>query len=107
MPLLLPRRPPPSLPSYSQGQVKHYVFVASAGAYADDPVQPERKEGETPRKAKAGHVAVEAYLASEGLPYTVFQPLYLYGPHTNKDCEQFFMDRVLRWVVEWWGGVRG
>jgi hypothetical protein len=32
----------------------------------------------------------------EGLPYTVFQPLYIYGPHTAKDCEQWFVDRVIR-----------
>ncbi len=30
------------------------------------------------------------------MPYTVFQPLYIYGPHTAKDCEQWFMDRILR-----------
>lgn len=26
----------------------------------------------------------------------MFQPLYIYGPYTNKDCEQWFMERVLR-----------
>jgi hypothetical protein len=29
----------------------------------------------------------------------VFQPLYIYGAYTAKDCEQWFMDRILRWVV--------
>jgi hypothetical protein len=47
--------------------------------------------------AAAGHVAVEKYLAAEGLPYSVFQPLYIYGPHTAKDCEQWFVDRIIRW----------
>lgn len=46
-----------------------------------------------------GHVAVEKYLESEGLPFTVFQPLYIYGPHTAKDCEQWFVDRIIRWVT--------
>jgi hypothetical protein len=46
--------------------------------------------------AAAGHVAVEKYLAAEGLPYSVFQPLYIYGPHTAKDCEQWFVDRIIR-----------
>ena len=41
----------------AQGKVKHYVFVASAGAYKDDPVEPMRVEGDA-RKA-AGHAAVE------------------------------------------------
>lgn len=36
----------------------------------------------------AGHVEVEEYLVRQDLPYTVFQPLYIYGPHTAKDCEQ-------------------
>ena len=57
-----------------------------------------------PRPALPGHVAVESYLEEQDMPYTVFQPLYIYGPHTAKDCEQWFMDRVLRWVG---GGARG
>jgi nucleoside-diphosphate-sugar epimerase len=77
----------------------HYVFVASAGAYKGDAIEPMLVEGMA-RKASAGHVEVEARLAEEaakaGLAYTVFQPLYLYGPHTSKDCEQWFVDRVVR-----------
>lgn len=26
----------------------------------------------------------------------MLQPLYIYGPHTGKDCEQWFLDRILR-----------
>lgn len=78
-----------------KGKVKHYVFVGSAGAYAANDVEPMHVEGDK-RKASAGHVAVEQYLEEQGLPYTVFQPLYIYGPATAKDCEQWFMDRILR-----------
>lgn len=39
---------------------------------------------------------VEKYLEEQDLPYTVFQPQYIYGPYTNKDCEQWFMDRIIR-----------
>lgn len=78
-----------------KGKVSHYVFVGSAGAYVADPIEPMHVEGDK-RKASAGHVAVESYLAESGLPYTVFQPLYIYGPHTAKDCEQWFVDRVIR-----------
>lgn len=42
------------------------------------------------------HTLLSRYLEEQDLPYTVFQPLYLYGEHTGKDCEQWFMDRVLR-----------
>ena len=39
---------------------------------------------------------VEKYLEEQDLPYTVFQPQYIYGPYTNKDCEQWFVDRIIR-----------
>ena len=32
----------------------------------------------------------------QGLPFTVFQPLYLYGPHTNKDYMPYFLGRLMR-----------
>lgn len=78
-----------------KGKVKHYVFVSSAGAYTPSPIEPGHWEGDA-RKATAGHVAVEAALEDAGLPFTVFQPLYIYGPHTAKDCEQWFLDRIMR-----------
>eukprot|EP00775_Hariotina_reticulata_P006212 gene6211-6448_t len=79
----------------AKGMCRHYVFVASAGAYKASNIEPMHFEGDE-RKASAGHVEVEKYLAAERLPYTVFQPLYIYGPHTAKDCEQWFVDRVIR-----------
>lgn len=75
--------------------LKHYVFVSSAGAYTPSPIEPGHWPGDA-RKASAGHVGVEAALAGAGLPFTVFQPLYIYGPHTAKDCEQWFLDRIVR-----------
>jgi hypothetical protein len=47
--------------SHSQGKLKHYVFVASAGAYKADPIEPCHFEGDA-RKSSAGHVEVENYL---------------------------------------------
>jgi nucleoside-diphosphate-sugar epimerase len=85
----------PLIDAFKGGKVKHYVFVSSAGAYLPSPIEPGHWEGDA-RKASAGHVAVEAALAEAGLPYTVFQPLYIYGPHTAKDCEQWFLDRIMR-----------
>lgn len=78
-----------------KGRVKHYVFVSSAGAYSANDVEPMHVEGDK-RKASAGHVAVEKYLDETDMPYTVFQPQYIYGTHTAKDCEQWFMERILR-----------
>eukprot|EP00877_Chromochloris_zofingiensis_P002016 jgi/Chrzof1/11815/Cz06g11010.t1 len=79
----------------TKDSVKHYVFVSSAGAYKADSIEPMHMEGDA-RKSSAGHVAVETYLEEQKLPYTVFQPLYIYGQHTAKDCEQWFVDRVVR-----------
>ncbi len=45
----------------AQGKLKHYVFVASAGAYKANDVEPCHFEGDA-RKASAGHVEVENYL---------------------------------------------
>ena len=78
-----------------KGKVSHYVFVGSAGAYNANSTEPMHVEGDA-RKAKAGHVQVENYLVEQNMPFTVFQPLYIYGAHTAKDCEQWFMDRIMR-----------
>ena len=72
-----------------------YCFIGSAGAYVADSTEPMHVEGDD-RKLKAGHVAVEQYLERIGAPYTVFHPLYMYGAHTAKDCEQWFIDRISR-----------
>ena len=84
-----------SLLLLAQANSGHFVFVGSAGAYEANPIEPMHVEGDK-RKASAGHVAVENYLQESGVPFTVFQPQYIYGPHTAKDCEQWFIDRVIR-----------
>lgn len=71
------------------------VCASLAPPPARTPTHPPAQEGDA-RKASAGHVEVETYLQHLGMPFTVFQPLYIYGPHTAKDCEQWFMDRILR-----------
>ncbi|KAL4429050.1 hypothetical protein ABPG77_006089 [Micractinium sp. CCAP 211/92] len=78
-----------------KGRCKHYVYVSSAGAYSPNDIEPMHVEGDK-RKSSAGHVAVEKYLEEKWMPYTVFQPQYIYGPYTAKDCEQWFMERILR-----------
>ncbi|MEW5302673.1 MAG: hypothetical protein WDW36_005434 [Sanguina aurantia] len=78
-----------------KGKVAHYIFVGSAGAYKADGVEPQAVEGDA-RKSSAGHVEVEAYLKAQSLPFTVLQPLYIYGQDTAKDCEQWWIDRVIR-----------
>ena len=90
-------QPSPNLihDEHEQEQGSHFVFVGSAGAYNANSVEPMHVEGDA-RKSSAGHVAVENHLAESGVDYTVFQPQYIYGPHTAKDCEQWFVDRAIR-----------
>jgi hypothetical protein len=76
-------------------QVQQYCFVGSAGAYAADDVEPMHVEGDK-RKGSASHKEVEDYLERVNAPFTVFHPLYMYGKHTAKDCEQWYLDRILR-----------
>ena len=83
LPVLLSHTSSSHSPAAVQGKVQHYVFVASAGAYVPDGLHAGHLEGDK-RKSSAGHVAVENYLKEEGLPFTVFQPHYIYGPHTAK-----------------------
>lgn len=76
--------------NFAQDIAKHYVFVGSAGAYDANKIEPLHVEGDK-RKSSAGHVKVEEYLSSSTVPYTVFQPQYIYGPYTAKvpsQCNQ-------------------
>jgi hypothetical protein len=50
-----------------QGKVSHYAFVASAGAYKPNKVEPALTESGA-RKDSAGHVAVEKYLEEQVTP---------------------------------------
>jgi hypothetical protein len=76
-------------------QVQQYCFVGSAGAYKANDCEPMHVEGDE-RKSSASHKEVEDYLARMNAPYTVFHPLYMYGAHTAKDCEQWYIDRIIR-----------
>ena len=55
---------------------------------------PLRKE--TAPRAEKDHFFVEEYLAAEGLPWSSFRPMYLYGPHAAKDSVEWVFDRGVR-----------
>ena len=78
----------------------HCMGIATLCQHTSPPckqMEPGHWEGDL-RKASAGHVEVEKYLGISGLPWTVFQPLYIYGEFNAKDCEQWFLDRIMRCV---------
>nr|CAD1817193.1 unnamed protein product [Ananas comosus var. bracteatus] len=50
-----------------------------------------------PVKSDAGHVLVEKYIAGLSFDsWAVFRPQYMIGSGNNKDCEEWFFDRIVR-----------
>eukprot|EP00271_Cylindrocystis_brebissonii_P021707 TRINITY_DN791_c0_g2_i1.p1 TRINITY_DN791_c0_g2~~TRINITY_DN791_c0_g2_i1.p1 ORF type:complete len:411 (+),score=80.10 TRINITY_DN791_c0_g2_i1:42-1274(+) len=74
---------------------KQFLFVSSAGIYKSTE-EPPHVEGDAV-KSDAGHVAVEQYL-SKLFPkgWSSFRPQYITGYLNNKDCEEWFFDRIVR-----------
>lgn len=73
---------------------KYFYFISSAGIYKSSDEQPH-VEGD-PVKA-AGHLEVEEYAAKQ-FPngWASFRPQYITGALNNKDCEEWFFDRIVR-----------
>ncbi|KAK9281263.1 hypothetical protein L1049_004159 [Liquidambar formosana] len=74
--------------------VKHFLFISSAGIYKPTDELPH-VEGDVV-KADAGHVGVEKYIAEIFSSWAVFRPQYMIGSGNNKDCEEWFFDRIVR-----------
>ncbi|XP_024371883.1 chloroplast stem-loop binding protein of 41 kDa a, chloroplastic [Physcomitrium patens] len=74
---------------------KQFLFISSAGIYKSTFEQPH-VEGDAV-KEDAGHKQVENYLAELGLEsWASFRPQYMTGDGNNKDCEEWFFDRIAR-----------
>jgi hypothetical protein len=55
-----------------------------------------------PVKESAGHAEVERYVSEmEDIELSSFRPQYMVGDGNNKDCEEYFFDRIVR-ALEWW-----
>jgi len=78
----------------SQAGAGQYLYVSSAGIYLPSDTPP-LVEGD-PVDRNASHVAVEEYLAAAPLAESIFRPQYIIGPGNNKDCEEWFFDRIAR-----------
>lgn len=80
-----------------QGQVKHFVYVSSAGVYLKSDQMPHL-EGDAvdPKSRHKGKFETENYLQKQGLPFTSIRPVYIYGPHNYNPLEAWFFDRILR-----------
>eukprot|EP00270_Netrium_digitus_P003773 TRINITY_DN1453_c0_g1_i1.p1 TRINITY_DN1453_c0_g1~~TRINITY_DN1453_c0_g1_i1.p1 ORF type:complete len:412 (-),score=113.61 TRINITY_DN1453_c0_g1_i1:180-1415(-) len=77
------------------GGVMQFLFVSSAGIYKNTDYPPH-VEGDAV-KEDAGHVLVEKYLQQQlGSKWASFRPQYMTGSGNNKDCEEWFFDRIVR-----------
>ena len=73
---------------------KQFLFVSSAGMYKPTPTPPHL-EGDAVKES-AGHAQVEAKLATMPFSFASFRPQYFTGYGNNKDCEEYFFDRLVR-----------
>jgi len=73
---------------------KQFLYVSSAGIY-EPSITPPHLEGD-PVKESASHLSVENYLKSAPIKETIFRPQYITGDANNKDCEEWFFDRIVR-----------
>ncbi|GLT36324.1 hypothetical protein SLA2020_107100 [Shorea laevis] len=74
--------------------VKQFLYISSAGIYKPTD-EPPHVEGDVV-KADAGHVGVEKYIAEIFSNWAIFRPQYMIGSGNNKDCEEWFFDRIVR-----------
>ncbi|RZC89860.1 hypothetical protein C5167_035849 [Papaver somniferum] len=74
--------------------VEQFLFISSAGIYKAT-VEPPHVEGDAV-KADAGHVVVENYIGETFSSWASFRPQYMIGSGNNKDCEEWFFDRIVR-----------
>ncbi|CAL5079236.1 unnamed protein product [Urochloa decumbens] len=77
--------------------VGQFLFISSAGIYKPTD-EPPHVEGDAVKES-AGHVAVESYLAEQftgSSSWASFRPQYMIGSGNNKDCEEWFFDRIVR-----------
>ena len=73
---------------------QQFLYISSAGIYLPSDTPP-LVEGD-PVDTALSHAAVEEYLARSSLAESVFRPQYIVGPGNNKDCEEWFFDRIAR-----------
>lgn len=76
--------------------VGQFLFISSAGIYKPTD-EPPHVEGDAVKES-AGHVGVEKYLAEQfsSSSWASFRPQYMIGSGNNKDCEEWFFDRIVR-----------
>jgi UDP-glucose 4-epimerase len=80
-----------------QGRIQQFIYMSSAGVYLPSDQMPHREGDPTdPKSRHLGKAETEAFLATQGIPFTSIRPTYIYGPQNYNDLEAWFFDRIVR-----------
>ena len=81
--------------SFTGAPSHRFVYVSSAGVYADSEFWPLDEESPIdPASRHAGKAETEFWLLAEGIPFTSFRPTYIIGPGNYNPIERWFFDRL-------------
>jgi len=73
-----------------------FVYVSSAGVYADSELWPLTEDSPTdPQSRHSGKLDTEAWLTAEKIPFTSFRPTYIVGAGNYNPVESWFFDRIV------------
>jgi len=73
-----------------------FVYVSSAGVYADSEVWPLSETSPTdPESRHSGKLDTEAWRTAENIPFTSFRPTYIVGAGNYNPVESWFFDRIV------------
>ena len=73
-----------------------FVYVSSAGVYADSALWPLTENSPTdPESRHSGKLDTEAWLTAEKIPFTSFRPTYIVGAGNYNPVESWFFDRIV------------
>jgi len=78
------------------GFPKHrFVYISSAGLYADTGNWPLQENSKIdPKSRHYGKSETEDWLTKEKIPFTSFRPTYIYGVGNYNPIEKWFFDRI-------------
>ncbi len=82
---------------FAHKEVKHFIYMSSAGVYLPAMELPHVEGDEVdPKSRHKGKHETEAYLSKLGIPFTSIRPTYIYGPQNYNQLESWFFDRLAR-----------
>ena len=74
---------------------QRYVYVSSAGVYADSYELPLSEDSPVDLQSRhKGKFETENWLIEQKIPFTSFRPTYIYGPGNYNKIENWFFERL-------------